>query len=169
MTVLETDRLVLRRMAKEDAAFIFRLLNDESFIRNIGDRGIRTLADAERYIANVPVASYDRFGYGLYLVESKETGEAMGICGLVKRDVLPHTDIGFAFLPAFWHRGFAVEAARAVKAHARDQCRLPRLLAVVQPGNQASIRVLERIGLQREGTVRLSPDDCDLLLFGLDL
>jgi [ribosomal protein S5]-alanine N-acetyltransferase len=169
VTVLETDRLVLRRLSKADAPFILRLLNDESFVRNIGDRGVRTVADAERYIANVPMASYDRFGYGLYLVESKETGEAMGLCGLVKRDALPHADIGFAFLPAYWRQGFAEEAARAVKAHARGDCRLPRLLAVVQPENQPSIRVLEKIGLQREGSVRLSADDRDLLLFGLDL
>jgi len=169
VTVLETDRLVLRRLSKGDAPFILRLLTDDSFIRNIGDRGVRTIADAERYIANVPVASYDRFGFGLYLVESKATGEAMGICGLVKRDVLPHVDIGFAFLPAYWRQGFAVESARAVKAHARDQFQLPRLLAVVQPENQPSIRVLEKIGLQLEGRVRLSPDDCDLQLYGSDL
>jgi RimJ/RimL family protein N-acetyltransferase len=166
MTVLETDRLVLRRLSAGDAGFIATLLNDESFIRSIGDRGVRTLADAEAYIANGPVASYDRFGFGLYLVASKEAGESMGICGLLKRDALEHVDIGFAFLPEFWHRGFALESALAVKGHARDQLGLARLVAVVQPGNLPSIRVLEKIGLRHEGSVRLSAEGPDLLLYG---
>ena len=69
MQVLETERLILRRLAVGDDEFILKLLNEPSFVRNIGDRGVRTLAEARRYISDGPVASYERFGFGMYLVE----------------------------------------------------------------------------------------------------
>ena len=108
MSILETDRLVLRQMTADDAEFIFKLVNEPSFIRFIGDKGVRNDADAVQYIQNGPVASYERFGFGLYLVELKEGRVPIGMCGLVKRDALPDADVGFAFLPAFWSQGLCL-------------------------------------------------------------
>ena len=99
MTALETDRLQIRRLTTDDAEFILRLLNEPSFLRYIGDRGVRTTDDARAYIVNGPIASYDRFGFGLCLVVDATTRAPLGICGLLKRDALEHPDIGFAFLP----------------------------------------------------------------------
>ncbi len=118
--LIETDRLRLRQLSDDDADFVLRLLNEPSFIENIGDRGVRTLDDARAYITNGPIASYEKHGFGLLLVELKEPGTAIGICGLLKRDVLPEPDIGYALLPEFWCKGYAHESATAVLDHARN-------------------------------------------------
>ena len=169
MTVLETERLLLCQLSTEDAGFILELLNEPSFIRNIGDRGVRTIEGANAYILNGPVASYAKNGFGLYLVKLKETDESIGMCGLIKRDTLEDVDIGYAFLPRFWSKGYAVESAQAVKEYAKNTIGLKRIVAIVDPENQGSIRVLEKIGLQFEKMVRLSEDDIDLKLFGANI
>ena len=168
MKILETERLILRQFSSEDAEFILQLLNEPSFIQNIGDRGVRTLADAQSYILNGPVASYARNGFGLCLVRLKETNESIGMCGLIKRDALDDVDIGYAFLPRFWSKGYAVESALAVKVYAKDVIGLRRMVAITDPVNEGSIRVLEKIGLRFERMVRLSDDDIDLKLFAVD-
>ena len=169
MTVLETERLILRQFTTDDAGFILEQLNEPSWIQNIGDRKIRTLDDARAYIVNGPRASYEKNGFGLWLIVLKETGESIGMCGLIKRDGLEDVDIGYALLPRFWSKGYAVEAAQAVKNHARDVVGLKRLVAIVDPANEGSIRVIEKIGLRYEKMVRLSADDIDLKLFGTEL
>ena len=169
MNVLETERLTLRRFIAEDAEFILELVNEPSFIQNIGDRGVRSTSDAIKYIETGPVASYARNGFGLYLVRLKESGESIGMCGLIKRDALDDVDIGYAYLPRFWSRGYAVEAALGVKEFARDVIKLNRIVAVTDPENQGSIRVLEKIGFAFEKMVRLTADDIELKLFACDL
>ena len=160
--VLETDRLRLRRLSVDDAGFILKLLNEPSFIQNIGDRGVRTIADAQAYIRNGPVASYEKHGFGLWLVETKESGAHIGICGLLKREVLEDVDIGYALLPEFWSRGYALESASAVLSYGREKLGLKRVLAVVNPQNQSSIRLLEQIGFEFEKIVRLSEDAAEI-------
>ena len=169
MYILETERLRLRQFEPLDAAFILAILNEPSFIQNIGDRGVRTGDEARAYLLNGPIASYEKNGFGLYLVELKATGEAIGMCGLVRREGLEDVDIGYALLPQFWSRGYAVEAARAVKEYARDVIGLKRLVAISDPANENSIRILEKIGLKFEKIVRLSADDIELKLFATDL
>ena len=168
MKILETNRLLLRQLSTKDAAFILELVNEPSFIQNIGDRGVRTLEDARAYILRVAISSYEKNGFGLYLVELKDSGQSIGMCGLIKRDGLEDVDIGYAFLPRFWLKGYAVEAAAAVKDYARDALGLKRLVAITDPANQGSIRVLEKIGLKYEKMVRLSADDIELKLFAAD-
>jgi ribosomal-protein-alanine N-acetyltransferase len=150
MPALETERLLLRQFNLDDAQFILTLLNEPSFLRYIGDKKVRNLEDARQYILNGPVASYERNGFGLYLVELKDSHTSIGMCGLLKREELPHPDIGFAFLPDFWNKGFAFEAATAVMKDARERLKLNRVLAIVNPDNDASIKLLERLGLRFE-------------------
>ena len=169
MKILETERLILRQLTTDDAEFILELVNDPSFIRNIGDRNVRTIEDACAYILKGPVASYAKNGFGLYLVQLKETGESIGMCGLIKRDTLEDVDIGYALLPRYWAKGYAVEAARATMAYGKDVIGLKRLVAIVDPANEGSIRVLDKLGLRYEKMVRLSADDIDLKLFGVEL
>lgn len=166
---LETDRLVMRHLSDDDAEFMLELLNDPSFIQNIGDRKIRALDGAKVYIRNGPVASYAKNGFGLYLVQLKETGESVGICGLIRRDHLDDVDIGYAFLPRYWSQGYAIESARAVKQYARDVIGLKRIVAITDPNNTGSIRVLEKLGMRFEKMVRLAADDIELKLFSVDL
>jgi RimJ/RimL family protein N-acetyltransferase len=144
--VLETERLVLRELTDQDGEFILGLLNEPSFLRYVGDKGIRTMGDAQGYIASVPRANYARHGYGLYLVQLRASGEPMGICGLVNRDWLDAPDIGFSLLPAYWARGYAYEAARAVLHQAHSEFGLHRILAITNPENQDSIRLLRKLG-----------------------
>jgi RimJ/RimL family protein N-acetyltransferase len=165
MTVLETERLSLRRFCDGDAEFILRLLNEPSFLRFIGDRGVRTADDARTYVRNGPMASYERFGFGLYLTTLKDDGTPIGMCGLLKRDSLEDVDIGFAFLPDFWSKGFAYEAAAAVMALGKREFGLERIVAVTNPDNAGSIRVLEKLGLIFERMVRLSDESQEIRLY----
>ena len=165
MKILETERLILRQMKVEDAEFIFELVNEAAFIRNIGDKGVRTLDDARNYILTGPVASYTKFGFGLYLVALRETSEAIGICGLLKRDSLEDVDIGFAFLERFRRKGFAYEAAAAVMGYGRNALGLKRIVAITSADNEGSMRVLEKIGLRFEKMIRMPGSDEDTRLF----
>jgi ribosomal-protein-alanine N-acetyltransferase len=154
---LETSRLVLRRLEFTDAAFIAKLLNEPSFLANIGDRGVRTEADAPKYLRDGPMAMYARFGFGLWHVSLKADGAAIGMCGLLKRDSLPDVDIGYAYFPEHWGKGYALEAAEAVLRHAAGKFGVRRVIAIVSEGNAGSIRVLERLG------------ERDVRLYGIDL
>ena len=148
----------------DDAPFILELLNDPSFIRNIGDRRVRTHDGARAYIRTGPVASYEWFGFGLWLVELKD-GAPIGMCGLLKRDVLEDVDIGFAYLPAYQAKGYGFEGARAVLDHGRDVLRLQRIVAIVNNDNGPSARLLEKLGMKFERMVQPFPDEPPLRLF----
>jgi len=165
LTVIETERLLLRHLTPNDAPFILDLLNQPSFLQFIGDRGVRTLDDARQYIAKGPAASYARHGFGLYLTALRASGEPVGLCGLIKRDTLPDVDVGYAFLPQFWAKGYATEAATAVLAYGRQTLHIPRIIAIVNPDNAGSIAVLQKVGLRFEKMVRLSEDEPEVLLF----
>lgn len=169
MEPITTERLTLRPFTLSDAEFIVDQVNQPSFIQNIRDVGVRTLADAEKYLENGPIASYEKNGFGLLAVILNDTAQTIGMCGLIKRDELEDVDIGYAFLPAYWSRGYAVESAKAVLTHAKDRLGLKRVVAIVDPQNTGSIRVLEKIGMTFEKMVKLSEDDIDLKLLSINL
>lgn len=152
MQTLETERLILRPFTTGAAPFILTLLNEPSFLRFIGDKKVRTLEDAQQYLLNGPIASYNKYGFGLLLVELKDSQTPIGMCGLLKREELPDPDIGFAFLPEYWNKGFGFEAATAVMNDARERLKLTTILAIVSPDNDASIKLLERLGMTYERT-----------------
>ena len=128
---------------------------------------MRELEDARQYILNGPVASYERNAFGLYLVELRESHTPMGMCGLIQREELPDPDIGFAFLPEFWNKGFAFEAATAVLQDARERLRLERILAITSLDNEASIGLLQRLGFTFEREIKLAADREPVKLFNL--
>jgi RimJ/RimL family protein N-acetyltransferase len=169
MRIAETARLTLRHLRTSDAPFVLQLVNEPAWLRYIGDRDVRDLADAERYIEAGPMATYAARGFGLYHVALTTAGTSIGICGLIKRDGLDDVDLGFAFLPEHWGRGYAVEAGAAVIARARAVLGLPRLVAITSPDNDASGRVLRRLGFAFERRITLTPDGEQLLLYGADL
>ncbi len=168
MKVLETERLVLRTIEAGDAPFYLNLLNTREFVANIGDRGIRTLAAAREAIINGPVAMQAARGHSIYLVQLKSSGLAVGMSGLIKRDTLDDVDIGYAFLPAHFGHGYAIEAAHAVLAHARA-IGLRRLVAITSPDNRASQAVLHKIGMRFEKVVHLHADDPGTCLYGTSI
>ena len=163
--VLETERLALRWLKTDDAAFIRQVVNEPSWLRYIGDKGVRTLEDARNYIEKGPVEMYGRLGFGLYLVELKETGDPIGICGLVKRESLDDVDLGFAFLPRFWAQGYAFESASAVMTHGTRALGLSRIVAVTSQDNHVSAKLLEKLGFHFERMARLAADTAEVRLY----
>jgi len=165
MILLETERLQLREYSKEDAAFIYELMNSEGWLTFIGDRNIISLEDAEKYIQNFYLPSYIQNGYGAYIVILKELNKPIGSCGLYKREDLEYPDVGFAFLGSYSGKGYGFEAAGAVLKHAKELFNITTVMGIVQPNNIASIRLLEKLGLKRKCTYIFKDTSEELLLF----
>ena len=155
-------------MSLDDAEFIVELLNDAAFLRFIGDKGVRTTDDARRYILTGPIESYERHGFGLWLVELKGSETPIGMCGLLQRDTLSDVDIGFAFLPSYRSRGYALESAAAVMDYGRRVLGLKRIVAIANEDNAGSIRVLEKIGMSFDRMIRLSEGEPEIRLLASD-
>jgi RimJ/RimL family protein N-acetyltransferase len=164
-TVLETERLILRRLCDDDAAFILELVNDADWLRYIGDKGVRDLDGARAYIRNGPMNMYEKAGFGLWRVELKAGAVPIGLCGLIRRDTLPDVDIGFAYLPRYRGRGYAREAARATVAYGASVVGLRRIVAITSPDNAASGRVLEDVGLRFERMFPIPGEDREVRLY----
>ncbi|MGI9235693.1 MAG: GNAT family N-acetyltransferase [Woeseiaceae bacterium] len=167
--LLETERLRLRRVTLDDAAFMLAIWNDPGFVRNVGDRGIRTVEDAEVALADGAFKLYEKYGYGPYCMSLKSDGTLVGICGLFRRDNLEHPDIGFAVLPAFCRQGLAKEAAEVVLEHARNDLEINFLTAIVSPENVASISLIEKLGLTFDGRITMPGEEDEISLYGMRL
>lgn len=155
MTLIETDRLILRELDLDDAPFILELVNEPSWLENIGDKNVHSIADAQRYLNEGPLKSYQENGFGLYLAELKLKKYPVGLCGLVKREGLEHPDIGYALLPDFWGAGLASEAARATLEYAQGSLGIEQVLGITSMSNASSIRVLEKIGFRYDKEIAL--------------
>lgn len=167
--ILETKRLILCEIVEADAEFILDLLNQPSFIKYIGDRGVRTMAQSGEFIENRFRTSYKTFGYGLWAVELKETNETVGICGFVKRDALPEADIGFALLPQFERRGYALEAAAATMRYGKERLNFVRVLAITSKDNVASGKLLAKLGFRFERFIKISNVEDEVKLFAVEI
>ena len=168
MTLLETDRLIVRRLTVEDAAFILELVNDPDWLRFIGDRHVHSLEEARAYLHNGPLAMYDRSGFGLYAVMLKGHDWPIGMCGLIQRAGLIDVDLGFAYLPQYRAQGYAFEAAAAVLAYGRRTFGLKRIVAITSLDNARSIQLLEKLGFAFEKIIQLSDGGEDLKLFAAE-
>ena len=163
--LIETERLLIRKFTEEDAAFIFKLVNTSQWLQNIGDRNVHSFDDARKYLQDVHFRSYNENGFGHYVVTLKNNKVPVGICGFLKRDTLPGADIGFAFLPEFFGRGYAFESAAALLQFGREQLKFPSLFAIVLPSNLPSIKLLGKLGFLFEKKIRLIPEGDELQLF----
>ena len=163
--IVETKRLRLREITVADAEFVLRLTNEPSFVANIGDKGLKSLHDAERFILEGYWTNQQRSGYGMFLVELKGGGEPIGGCGLLYRKALGVTDIGFAFLPEYWNRGFAYEAAEAIMKYGRSTLGVNKIVGLTSEDNPGSINLLKKLGMDFERTVKMSDDDPGTVLY----
>lgn len=163
--IVETKRLMLRKITSEDAAFILRLMNEPSFVSNIGDKGVKDLVDAQRFIMKGYWTNQEHSGYGMFLVELKNGGESIGCCGLLYRKALDVTDIGFAYLPEFWNRGFAHEAAEAILEYGHSILKIKRIVGLTSEDNLGSINLLRKLGMGFEKNVKMSDDDPGTVLY----
>ncbi len=157
--ILETPRLVLKEFNLEDAAFILELVNTDDWLNFIGDRKVANLEDAQNFISHKLRPSYAQKGFGLWAVYLKEENQAIGMCGLVNRDSLDDIDIGFALLPKFYKKGYALEAAQATMNFAHEQLQISRIIGITNSDNSNSILLLNKLGLYYEKTIELSPLD----------
>ena len=164
MKRIDTERLELHPFTEQDADFVLRLLNEPSFLRYIGDRGVHDLDSARRYIADGPVAGYARHGHGLLRVVRRADGASIGMCGVLRRDSLPDPDIGFSFFPDYWSQGYAMEAARAVMGHARQALGLGRILAITTRDNEPSMRLLGKLGFRFDRMVTMGAEELRLFV-----
>jgi RimJ/RimL family protein N-acetyltransferase len=167
--VMDTARLRLREIEFSDAAFMYELMNEKPWLDFIGDRGIRTKADARAYISDRLRPSYAEHGFGFWLTERLEDGTPLGICGLVKRDTLDDVDIGFGFRERYWGNGYAREASEAVIDFAREVAGLTCLVAISNPDNARSARLLATLGFRFERRLRLAGENFDVRLFRREL
>ena len=155
MKPIVTERLTIRAFTLDDAAFIVTLVNDPDWLRFIGDKAVKTREDARRYLATGPLAMYERYGFGLCAIERNKNRATIGMCGLIRREGLEDVDIGYALVPEVRGQGFALEAARAVLEHGLTTLRIDRIVAITDPDNVASTRVLEGLGMRLERHLRM--------------
>lgn len=165
MIVLTTERLELRQYTLNDAPFVLELLNTPDWMANIGDRGIRTIEDAENYIEEKYLTQYAELGFGSYVSLLKGTDTIVGTCGLYKRPDLDHCDIGFALLPKYEKKGYAYESANALMHYARTELGMATIYGITLPTNTASRNLLKKLGLNEIDTVKIEGDDAELLLY----
>ncbi len=165
--ILETERLRLRELTLTDAPFIVELVNSPGWLKYIGDRNIKTIDQAKTYLTNGPIKSYHDNGFGLWLVETKDTNTPLGMCGILKRETLDHPDLGFAFLAEFIGKGYGFEAATATLEFAKEKLTLPTLNAITVPYNQNSIKLLEKVGMKFSKRISFANNPEELLLYQL--
>jgi RimJ/RimL family protein N-acetyltransferase len=151
-SILQTERLVLRELTADDAPFMNELLNSPKFLKNIGDRGVRSIKDARDFIENRYRVSYRNNGYGLWAVEIRD-GTPVGMCGFVKRDYFDEPDIGFAFLPEHERQGYGYESASASMMYGREKLGFTKVLAITSLTNDASAGLLEKLGFTDDGII----------------
>lgn len=163
--IVETPRLILRELTVDDAEFVLTLVNEPSFREHIGDKGVRDLDDARRFILEGPWTGQQPDGYGQFLTELKDGGAAIGVCGLLYRKALDITDVGLALLPQYWKCGYGSEAAAAVMDYGRSTLGLDQIVALTSEANSASIRLAEKFGMKFDRMVKMSDDDPGTALF----
>ena len=166
--ILNTERLELRWLTRDDAPMMLAVWNDPAFIRYVGDRGVRTIEQARAAVEAGPLQLYADHGYGPFRVTRRKDGVDLGICGLFRRDGLDEADIGFAILPDYCGKGYGFEASVAVLDHARDALKLSSVVAIASPQNKASVGLLEKLGMYFERPMRLPGDDHDVSLYRID-
>jgi RimJ/RimL family protein N-acetyltransferase len=159
MQICETSRLMIRHINTDDAEFMLKILNDPSFIENIGDKQVRTVDEAIKHIQEGSLKSYKTHGFGLNIVILKHTNQAIGLCGLLKREQLSAPDLGYALLPEFWSKGYAKDAALAILEDAKITFHLERILATTSANNKGSNHLLRRLGFEFKKTINLYADD----------
>jgi len=165
MNVMSTDRLLINRITLDDADFILKLMNDKDWIKNIGDRGIRTIEEAKEYIHTRFLKTYNEAGFGFYSLILKDTQQIIGIAGLVDREGIDDIDIGYGMLPEFRGKGYAFEATKAVFEYGYKDLKLDKIVAIVNPDNPGSIKLLSKLGLKFEKMIRLPDEEIDIMLF----
>jgi len=168
MLIVATERLSIRQFTPNDHEFVLTLFNDESFLTNIGDKGVRNTEDAINHLINGPIASYKEHGFGLYLVCLKDDDTPVGICGLLKRTEFEYPDLGYAFLPEYCGKGFAQEASSIVLKEGVKNHSLCKVLSVTSCTNTRSNHLLKKLGFKFREQIQFSNTENNLYEINLN-
>ena len=170
MVIAETNRLIISKISIDDASFLLELMNTPGWLKYNGDRNVKTLEQAKSHVKNNQLKCYETFGFGYYKLQLKDENlKTIGTSGLLKRDNLEHTDIGFSLLPEYHRKGYGFEAASEIMKLAKNTFNIKTLCAITLPINQPSINLLEKLGLSYQKTIKPFEDDKELLLFAKNL
>ena len=169
MALMISERLSMRQVTAADASFILSLLNEPSFIEGIADKQVHSLEQAIQYIDDSFTKSYHDNGYGMYLVSLREEDIPIGICGLIRRDYRDDFELGYAFAKAFWSKGYAQEAVKAVLNYGQTVLKAKEFIAVTSMDNEASIKTLERLGFVFDKIEKLAAYDEESRLYKLEI
>jgi RimJ/RimL family protein N-acetyltransferase len=148
----ETERLRLRAFTIDDAEAFHALNGHPEVMLHTGEPLLASVEEARAAI--LAYRDFEDPGFGRWACIAKETGRIVGFCGLKRLPELDEVDLGYRFLPGYWGRGLATEACRASLRFGFDVLGLDRIIALVLPENHASIRVLEKVGMRRDGELR---------------
>ena len=165
MIITETSRLLLRVANLDDAPLMLTLMNEPAYLENIGDKQVRNLSDAENYLKSGPMTMQQELGFSLYCCQRKDTGETIGLSGLIKRPGVEHPEVGYAILAEHCRQGFGLESVEGVIKHAREQLKLPVLQAITSVGNTASVHLLKRLEFSFQGLITLPGSSEEINLF----
>lgn len=166
--IFSTERLVIRKFQPDDAEFFLKLVNTKGWLQFIGDRNIKTVKDAEDYLQHIIISNYSKNGFGFYVTQLKAQQKAIGMCGLVKRPFLEHTDLGYALLPEYEGFGYAFEASKAMFQYAKEELHFTTLSAIVKENNQKSNSLLEKLAFKKQSKI-IVPEGEEVLLFEISL
>jgi [ribosomal protein S5]-alanine N-acetyltransferase len=143
---ITTTRLKISQVSIADAPFILKMTNTSTFKRFIGDRNLSSISDAEKYLLSWGIDSYEKNGFGPYIVRTIMDESPVGTCGLFKRDRLNYPDLGFAFLPEYTGFGYAIESARSVLNYGFNTLKIPLIYAITNHDNDRSKKLLSKLG-----------------------
>ncbi|MBW3469697.1 GNAT family N-acetyltransferase [Arthrospiribacter ruber] len=149
--IVRTERLLVRQLHPEDQDFILELLNSPDWMKYIGDRGVKDALSAQEYIISGPMSAYAKHGYGLFLLEEKESNKPLGLAGFLKRTELDFPDLGFALLPEAEGKGYAHEACASLINIGKENWGFTRLFAITLSENTRSKKLLTQLGFVPKG------------------
>ena len=154
MLLLTTERLLLRHFHVLDAKSMYQVFGNPEVMR-YGD-GAQTMEWVHSWLLTCMERYYKTWGFGPYAVVETQDQNVIGYCGLfyfADAGGQPEIEIGYRLGRAAWGKGYATEAASAVRDFAFDSLGIKRLIAMIDPSNLASIRVAEKLGMHYEKDV----------------
>lgn len=165
---LQTERLLLRPFTLDDAVDYWPLLREPQVLRYTGEQPVTDLEGVREVLRSRPLADYEQHGFGRMACVERASGRLIGFSGLKYLDDLDEVDIGYRFVPEAWGKGYATESARPLLAQGLQQLGLRRIIGLVMSQNQASARVLVKLGLRLEKQISVDDHEQPLDLYAIE-
>lgn len=147
--IIETERLILRELSMADVEDMLRLHSNQQVQKYTGEDTITSLEGIYLKIKE-KTDEYEHHGYGRWATLLKDGLQFVGWAGLSYLPEFDEIDLGYRFLPEYWGLGIATEASHAILTYGFDTLNIRRIIAIAMPENKASIRVMEKLGMQFE-------------------